>query len=86
MRTIPTHLNLQDACHLFNLAIKSIALLPEFEKVIHQVRTILAFMSNSSYVMEHFNHQCGLLSIPRGLEGISDTRFGTIYWAAHSVQ
>ena len=82
----PHILNLQDACHLLNLGIKAIALLPEFENVIHQIRTILAFMSQSSYAMEHFDHQRDQLGISRGLESIGETRFGTIYWAGRSVQ
>ncbi|KAH7917067.1 hypothetical protein BV22DRAFT_1027014, partial [Leucogyrophana mollusca] len=82
----PHILNLQDACHLINLAIKSISLLPEFEEVIKQVRTILVFMSRSSYASEHFDFERSRLGIRRGLEGIGETRFGTIYWAALSVQ
>ena len=82
----PNILNLQDACHLLNLAVKAIALLPEFKDVIHQIRVILAFMSRSAYAMEHFDHQRDVLGISRGLEAIGDTRFGTIYWAGRSIQ
>ncbi|OJA15131.1 hypothetical protein AZE42_12680, partial [Rhizopogon vesiculosus] len=82
----PHIINLQDACHLLNLAVKDICLLVEFEDVIQQVRTILAFMSRSGYAMEHYDHKRAGLGITRGLEAIGDTRFGTIYWAALSVQ
>ncbi|KIJ59093.1 hypothetical protein HYDPIDRAFT_162797 [Hydnomerulius pinastri MD-312] len=82
----PHILNLQDACHLLNLAIKAIALLPEFENVTHQIRAVLAFMSRSSYAMEHFDHKRNVLGITRGLEAVGDTRFGTLYWASRSVQ
>lgn len=82
----PNILNLQDACHLLSLGIKAIALLPEFENVIRQICTILAFMSRSSYAMEHFDYQRNQLGIARGLEGIGETQFGTIYWAGRSLQ
>ncbi|KAF8838962.1 hypothetical protein BDN67DRAFT_906426, partial [Paxillus ammoniavirescens] len=82
----PQIVNLQDVCHLLNLGIKAIALIPEFENIIHQIRTILAFMSRSSYTMEHFDHKRHLLGIARGLEAIGDTRFGTLYWAGRSIQ
>jgi hypothetical protein len=54
--------------------------------VIRQVRGVLSFMSHSTFAAEHFNHQRALLNIGRGLEAIGDTRFGTLYWAALSVQ
>ncbi|KAG2131747.1 hypothetical protein DEU56DRAFT_953211, partial [Suillus clintonianus] len=54
--------------------------------VIQQVRTILAHMSRSSYTMEHYDQKRADLGISRGLEAIGDTRFGTIYWAALSIQ
>ncbi|KAG1859014.1 hypothetical protein DFJ58DRAFT_658524, partial [Suillus subalutaceus] len=54
--------------------------------VIQQIRMILAHMSRSSYAMEHYNHKRITLGISRGLEAIGDTRFGTIYWAALSIQ
>ncbi|KAF8134548.1 ribonuclease H-like domain-containing protein, partial [Boletus edulis] len=82
----PNILNLQDACHLLNLAIKAIVLLPEFEEITYQIRGILAFMSRSSYAMENFDSQRVRLGISRGLEGIGETRFGTIYWAGRSLQ
>ncbi|KAG1752554.1 uncharacterized protein EDB91DRAFT_1293232 [Suillus paluster] len=63
--------SIEDPCHLLNLAIKDICLLPEFAEVIQS---------------KHFDHQCALLNIGRGLEGISDTRFSTLYWAALLVQ
>ncbi|KAG1897103.1 uncharacterized protein F5891DRAFT_896508, partial [Suillus fuscotomentosus] len=63
-----------------------ICLLPEFAEVIRQVRGVLSFMSHSTFAAEHFEHQRALLNIGRGLEGIGDTRFGTLYWAALSVQ
>ena len=43
-------------------------------------------MSRSTYTMEHFNHQRARLGIRQGLENIGETRFGTIYWSALSVQ
>ncbi|KIJ07798.1 hypothetical protein PAXINDRAFT_89809 [Paxillus involutus ATCC 200175] len=55
-------------------------------EALDQIRTILAFMSRSSYAMEHFDHKRHLLGIARGLEAIGDTRFGTLYWAGRSIQ
>ncbi|KAI6018850.1 hypothetical protein EDC04DRAFT_2576223, partial [Pisolithus marmoratus] len=55
-------------------------------EVISRVRTILAFMSHSTYTMEHFNYQRSCLGIRHGLEYIGKTRFGTIYWSALSIQ
>ncbi|KAG2126559.1 uncharacterized protein EDB93DRAFT_1063228, partial [Suillus bovinus] len=67
----PHIINLQDACHLLNLAMKDICLLPEFEDVSgHHFRLVMS---------------CDL-GISCGLEAICDTRFGTIYWAALSIQ
>ncbi|KAI6014155.1 hypothetical protein BKA83DRAFT_4499755 [Pisolithus microcarpus] len=43
-------------------------------------------MSHSTYSMEHFNHQRARLGVCCGLEYIGETRFGTIYWSALSVQ
>jgi len=43
-------------------------------------------MSHSSYAREHFNHVRSRLGISCGLESIGDTRFGTIFWAALSIQ
>lgn len=43
-------------------------------------------MSRSSYTMEHYDQKRADLGISRGLEAIGDTRFGTIYWAALSIQ
>jgi predicted metal-binding transcription factor (methanogenesis marker protein 9) len=77
---------MQDACHLLNLAIKAICLLPQFEETINQLCHILSFMSRSGYATEHYNHEWSKLGITRGLEAIGDTCFGTIYWAGKSVQ
>ncbi|KAI6094308.1 hypothetical protein EV401DRAFT_1896351, partial [Pisolithus croceorrhizus] len=73
-------------CHLLNLAIKDICLLPEFGEIISQIWSILAFMSCSTYSMEHFHHQHAHLGICWGLEYIGETCFGTIYWSALSMQ
>ena len=43
-------------------------------------------MSRSTYAMEHFNYQRAHLGICHVLEHIGETRFGTIYWSALSVQ
>ena len=82
----PHILNLQDACHLLNLAIKLICLLPEFEEIISRLRHILTFMSRSGYATEHFDLEHLKLGITCGLEGIGDTHFSTIYWAGKSMQ
>ncbi|KAF8451153.1 ribonuclease H-like domain-containing protein [Boletus edulis BED1] len=66
----PHILNFQDPCHLLNLAIKAICLLEEFKE----------------YAMEHFDYERTKLGITRGLEGIGNTRFATMYWAGKSVQ
>ena len=55
-------------------------------KVISQIQGVLAFMSHSSYAREHFDHIHSRLGISRGLESIGDTCFGTIFWAALSIQ
>ncbi|KAG2345061.1 hypothetical protein BDR05DRAFT_880881 [Suillus weaverae] len=90
----PHIINLQDACHLLNLAVKGICLLPEFEDVsghhfcLECLLTVSLplFSSHSSYTMEHYNHKQTDLGISQGLEAISNTCFGTIYWAALSIQ
>ncbi|KAF8836004.1 hypothetical protein BDN67DRAFT_872931, partial [Paxillus ammoniavirescens] len=82
----PHILNMQDACHLLNLGIKAVCLLPQFTETISRLRRILAFMSRSAYATEHFNHERLKIGITHGLEAINDTRFGTIYWAGKSVQ
>ncbi|KIM65708.1 hypothetical protein SCLCIDRAFT_14867 [Scleroderma citrinum Foug A] len=82
----PHILNMQDACHLLNLAVKDMCMLHEFEEVISQIQGVLAFMSHSSYAREHFDHIHSRLGISSGLESIGDTRFGTIFWAALSIQ
>jgi hypothetical protein len=85
-RRYPHILNFQDPCHLLNLAIKAICLLEEFKEVTTNLRQVLAFMSKSSYAMEHFDYECTKLGITRGIEGIGNTCFATMYWAGKSVQ
>ena len=36
--------------------------------------------------MENFDAQRVRMGISRGLEGIGETRFGTLYWAGRSLQ
>ncbi|KAG1724896.1 uncharacterized protein EDB91DRAFT_1062575 [Suillus paluster] len=55
-------------------------------QVSDHLRKILAFMDKSSYAMEHFNYQCSVLKIGRGLEEISKTQFANIHWSAASLQ
>ncbi|KAF9224251.1 hypothetical protein BS17DRAFT_704037, partial [Gyrodon lividus] len=82
----PHILNMQDTCHRLNLGIKAACLLPQFTEIISQLHRILVFMSQSTYVTEHYNHEHSKIGITHGLEAIGDTRFETIYWAGKSVQ
>ena len=49
------------------------------------MRNVLAFMSLSSYTLDHFDVARKELNIMRGLQSIGETRFGTIYWSLDSV-
>ncbi len=42
-------------------------------------------MGQSTYALDHFDHERTRLGIGCGLESIGNTRFGTIYWSAESV-
>ncbi|KJA16151.1 hypothetical protein HYPSUDRAFT_71581 [Hypholoma sublateritium FD-334 SS-4] len=55
------------------------------EKVITKMRNVLAFMSLSSYTLDHFDVARKELNITRGLQLIGETCFGTIYWSLDSV-
>jgi len=54
-------------------------------QVISKMREVLAFMSLSSYTLDYFDLARERLHIPRGLQSIGETRFGTIYWSLDSV-
>lgn len=49
------------------------------------MRSVLAFMSLSSYTLDHFDVARKELHIARGLQSIGETRFATIYWSLDSV-
>ncbi|KAG6874765.1 hypothetical protein C0992_006641, partial [Termitomyces sp. T32_za158] len=53
--------------------------------VIAQLRELLAFMSLSTYTLDCFDMAREDLHIPRGLQSIGETRFGSIYWSLDSV-
>ncbi len=42
-------------------------------------------MSLSTYTQDHFDDARKELGIGRGLEGIGETRFGTVYWSLESL-
>ena len=54
-------------------------------KIISQLRELLAFMSLSSFTQDHFDLAREELHIPRGLQSVGETRFGTIYWSLNSI-
>ncbi|KAK1223490.1 hypothetical protein PQX77_013648 [Marasmius sp. AFHP31] len=81
----PHILNMNDACHNLQNTMKDLCKLPCFAQVISQLRDILTYMSQSTYARDHFDFERGQLKIARGLEAVTDHRFGTIYWSAESV-
>jgi len=55
-------------------------------QTILEIRAILAFLSRSGYTWEHLDFQHTQLGISEGIVHIGETRFGTVYWTATSVQ
>lgn len=54
-------------------------------QVIAQLRGLLAFLSLSTYTMDHLEAALSVLLITRTIQFIGETRFGTIYWSIESV-
>ena len=42
-------------------------------------------MSQSTYALDHFDDARQTLGISKGLEGIGETRFATVYWSSLSL-
>ncbi|KAJ3558474.1 hypothetical protein NP233_g11501 [Leucocoprinus birnbaumii] len=81
----PRILNFADACHNLQNATKDISALPDFKKTIAELRKLLAFMSLSTYSLDHYNLARKRLGISHGLQSIGETRFATVYWSLESV-
>lgn len=45
----------------------------------------MTFMSQSTYTLDHFDDARRILGISKGLEGIGETRFATVYWSSLSL-
>ena len=45
----------------------------------------MAFMSQSTYTLDHFDDARQILGISKGLEAIGETRFATVYWSSLSL-
>lgn len=45
----------------------------------------MTFMSQSTYTLDHFDDAQRILGISKGLEGIGETRFATVYWSSLSL-
>ena len=67
------------------MAHNSSDLLLKEEKLIEQLRTILAFMSKSTFTKEQYNHTCQQMGLGCRLESIGKTCFGTLYWSSESL-
>ncbi|KAH8813669.1 ribonuclease H-like domain-containing protein [Flagelloscypha sp. PMI_526] len=55
------------------------------EMIGRKVREVLAHMAHSTYNRNQFDKARKELGIMRGLEGIGETRFATVYWSGESV-
>jgi len=93
--------NMADACHGISNCIKDICALQVFKPVrrdystwnliqifrqaIKDLRSVMTFMSQSTYTLDHFDDVRLTLGITRGLEAIGETRFSTIYWSSLSM-
>lgn len=45
----------------------------------------MTFMSQSTYTLDHFDDAQRILGISKGLEGIGETCFATVYWSSLSL-
>ena len=45
----------------------------------------MTFMSQSTYTLDHFDDARRTLGISKGLEGIGETCFATVYWSSLSM-
>ncbi|KAJ6608435.1 hypothetical protein B0H10DRAFT_1815777, partial [Mycena sp. CBHHK59/15] len=52
---------------------------------IWKMRTTITYFSHSTYSATHLKVLLVILEINKGLEAISKTRFGTIYWAGYAL-
>ncbi|KXN85363.1 hypothetical protein AN958_01409 [Leucoagaricus sp. SymC.cos] len=74
-----------DACHNLQNATKDICNLDSFKPIITDLRELLAFMSLSTYTLDHYNIIRKKRGVYQGLESIGETRFATVYWSIRSV-
>ncbi|KXN91565.1 hypothetical protein AN958_00421, partial [Leucoagaricus sp. SymC.cos] len=81
----PQILNMADACHNLQNATKDICNLDSFKPIITDLRELLAFMSLSTYTLDHYNIIRKKRGVYQGLESIGETRFATVYWSIRSV-
>ncbi|KAF9497338.1 hypothetical protein BDN71DRAFT_1429525 [Pleurotus eryngii] len=81
----PWILDILDACHNLHNTIKDICNLEVFKLTITSLHDVLAFMSLSTYTLDHFDDACKKLGIGCGLEGVGETQFETVYWSLKSL-
>jgi len=54
-------------------------------QVVTKLRELLAFMSLSTFTLDHFDKARKDCKITQGLQSIGETRFALIYWSLQSV-
>ncbi|KIY60931.1 hypothetical protein CYLTODRAFT_363551, partial [Cylindrobasidium torrendii FP15055 ss-10] len=85
-KEVPTCLVFPDACHHIHSLLKDLAKLPYFEPMTIILRKTIRFFNKSHpgiFAFATAREDCG---VPRSLESIGKTRFGSIFWAALSMQ
>ncbi|KAL5536596.1 hypothetical protein ACEPAF_419 [Sanghuangporus sanghuang] len=81
----PWILILPDPCHRLSLLCKDIAKFDYFRSTIKNLQRTITYFSNSSAATTKLTRKRNELGIPRGIEKIGKTRFGTLFFAAQSV-
>ncbi|KAF8124091.1 ribonuclease H-like domain-containing protein, partial [Boletus edulis] len=86
---IPTILDLNDACHHLHNTIKDVTKLPEFQWMLSRLRPTLKHFSKSSHSVAHLRQERRVDNddqTVRALQKIGNTRFGTHWMAATSLE
>ncbi|KAL5490634.1 hypothetical protein ACEPAI_5468 [Sanghuangporus weigelae] len=84
--TYPWIIILPDPCHRLNLLCKDIGKIEAFSEVIAQVQRIVQYFHKSTNGTSQLKLRRRELGISQGIKSVGKTRFGTVYYAALSVE
>ncbi|OCB87760.1 hypothetical protein A7U60_g5083 [Sanghuangporus baumii] len=77
---------LPDPCHRLNLLCKDIGKIDAFKEIIAQVQRVVKYFHKSTNSTSTLKLKRRELGISQGIKSVGKTRFGTIYYAALSIE